>query len=185
MVSVRSGAKFSMPGMMDTILNLGLNDTTVEGMAKGTGNRRFALDCYRRFIQMFGDVAMGVPSHNFESALDAIKRKTGAEFDHQLDADSLLELIAKFKEIYRQATGEDFPQDPKVQLLLAVKAVFSSWNSDRAIVYRKHNKIPDDLGTAVNVQCMVFGNMGETIAAPASPSRGIPPPVKKSSMANI
>lgn len=176
LVSVRSGAKFSMPGMMDTILNLGLNDTTVEGMAKATGNRRFALDCYRRFIQMFGDVAMGVPSHKFETALGSSKEKLGVTYDHQLTEEALSALIAEFKAIYRRETKSDFPQDPKAQLLLAVKAVFSSWNSDRAIVYRKHNKIPDDLGTAVNVQCMVFGNMGDDcgtgVAFTRNPSTG-------------
>ncbi len=176
LVSVRSGAKFSMPGMMDTILNLGLNDETVEGMAEATGNRRFALDCYRRFIQMFGDVAMGVPSYKFEEALGAIKDRLHVQYDHQLTAEALIDLIAAFKKIYKDGTGEDFPQDPKVQLLLAVKAVFSSWNSDRAIVYRKHNKIPDDLGTAVNVQCMVFGNMGDDcgtgVAFTRNPSTG-------------
>ncbi len=176
LVSVRSGAKISMPGMMDTILNLGLNDQTVKGMAEATGNRRFALDCYRRFIQMFGDVAMGVPSHKFETALGNIKEKLGVRFDHQLSAEALLDLIEEFKVIYKAATKEEFPQDPNTQLLLSVKAVFSSWNSDRAIVYRKHNKIPDDLGTAVNVQCMVFGNMGDDcgtgVAFTRNPSTG-------------
>lgn len=161
LVSVRSGAKISMPGMMDTILNLGLNDDTVEGMAAATGNRRFAMDCYRRFIQMFGDVAMGVDASLFENALGALKEKEGVQFDHQLTAEALEKLIATFKGIYKEGTGEEFPQEPEKQLLLAVMAVFRSWNSDRAIYYRKANKIPDDLGTAVNVQCMVFGNMGD------------------------
>lgn len=176
LVSVRSGAKISMPGMMDTILNLGLNDVTVEGMAAATGNRRFALDCYRRFIQMFGDVAMGVDSALFEDALAELKIAQGVKFDHQLSAEALAELIVTFKEIYQNGTGAAFPQDPKEQLLLAVQAVFKSWNSARAIYYRKQNKIPDDLGTAVNVQCMVFGNMGNDcgtgVAFTRNPSTG-------------
>ena len=161
LVSVRSGAKISMPGMMDTILNLGLNDDTVEGMAAATGNRRFAMDCYRRFIQMFGDVAMGVDASLFENALSKLKEDEGVQFDHQLTAEALEKLIETFKGIYKEGTGDEFPQEPEQQLLLAVMAVFRSWNSDRAIYYRNVNKIPDDLGTAVNVQCMVFGNMGD------------------------
>ncbi|MBQ1252227.1 MAG: pyruvate, phosphate dikinase [Firmicutes bacterium] len=161
LVSVRSGAKISMPGMMDTILNLGLNDDTVEGMAAATGNRRFAMDCYRRFIQMFGDVAMGVDASLFENALSQLKEDEGVQFDHQLTAEALEKLIVTFKGIYKEGTGDEFPQEPEQQLLLAVMAVFRSWNSDRAIYYRNVNKIPDDLGTAVNVQCMVFGNMGD------------------------
>jgi len=161
LVSVRSGAKISMPGMMDTILNLGLNDDTVEGMAAATGNRRFAMDCYRRFIQMFGDVAMGVDASLFENALSQLKEDEGVQFDHQLTAEALEKLIETFKGIYKEGTGSEFPQEPEQQLLLAVMAVFRSWNSDRAIYYRNVNKIPDDLGTAVNVQCMVFGNMGD------------------------
>ena len=176
LVSVRSGAKISMPGMMDTILNLGLNDVTVEGMAAATENRRFAMDCYRRFIQMFGDVAMGVNSELFENALAELKIDENVKYDHQLSAEALEKLIETFKGIYKKATGSDFPQDPKEQLLLAVQAVFRSWNSDRAIYYRKHNKIPDDLGTAVNVQCMVFGNMGDDcgtgVAFTRNPSTG-------------
>ena len=176
LVSVRSGAKISMPGMMDTILNLGLNDVTVEGMAAATENRRFAMDCYRRFIQMFGDVAMGVNSELFENALADLKIDENVKYDHQLSAEALEKLIETFKGIYKKATGSDFPQDPKEQLLLAVQAVFRSWNSDRAIYYRKHNKIPDDLGTAVNVQCMVFGNMGDDcgtgVAFTRNPSTG-------------
>ena len=176
LVSVRSGAKISMPGMMDTILNLGLNDVTVEGMAAATENRRFAMDCYRRFIQMFCDVAMGVNSELFENALADLKIDENVKYDHQLSAEALEKLIETFKGIYKKATGSDFPQDPKEQLLLAVQAVFRSWNSDRAIYYRKHNKIPDDLGTAVNVQCMVFGNMGDDcgtgVAFTRNPSTG-------------
>ena len=176
LVSVRSGAKISMPGMMDTILNLGLNDVTVEGMAAATENRRFAMDCYRRFIKMFGDFAKGVKSELFEKALADLKIDENVKYDHQLSAEALEKLIETFKGIYKKATGSDFPQDPKEQLLLAVQAVFRSWNSDRAIYYRKHNKIPDDLGTAVNVQCMVFGNMGDDcgtgVAFTRNPSTG-------------
>ena len=176
LVSVRSGAKFSMPGMMDTILNLGLNDITVQGVIKATNNERFALDCYRRFIQMFGDVAMGVPHQKYEDILHQAKAARGVQYDHQLDAAALKEIIVAYKEHYRNHTGEDFPQDPYKQLLLSIKAVFGSWNSDRAIVYRKHNKIPDDLGTAVNVQAMVFGNMGDDcgtgVAFTRNPSTG-------------
>ncbi len=176
LVSVRSGAKISMPGMMDTILNLGLNDDTVEGMAAATGNRRFAMDCYRRFIQMFGDVAMGVDSALFEDALAELKIDEGVKYDHQLSAEALEKLIVTFKKIYKNGTGADFPQDPTEQMLLAVQAVFKSWNSARAIYYRKQNKIPDDLGTAVNVQCMVFGNMGDDcgtgVAFTRNPSTG-------------
>lgn len=176
LVSVRSGAKISMPGMMDTILNLGLNDDTVEGMAAATGNRRFAMDCYRRFIQMFGDVAMGVDAALFENALADLKDAEGVQYDHQLTAEALKKLIVTFKDIYKKGTGEEFPQQPEKQLLLAVMAVFRSWNSDRAIYYRKANKIPDSLGTAVNVQCMVFGNMGDDcgtgVAFTRNPSTG-------------
>lgn len=176
LVSVRSGAKISMPGMMDTILNLGLNDDTVEGMAAATGNRRFAMDCYRRFIQMFGDVAMGVDAALFENALADLKEAEGVQYDHQLTAEALEKLIVTFKDIYKKGTGEEFPQQPEKQLLLAVMAVFRSWNSDRAIYYRKANKIPDSLGTAVNVQCMVFGNMGDDcgtgVAFTRNPSTG-------------
>ncbi|HHW91972.1 MAG TPA: pyruvate, phosphate dikinase [Firmicutes bacterium] len=160
LVSVRSGAAISMPGMMDTILNLGLNDKTREGLARLTGDRRFANDCYRRFIQMFGDVVMGVSSQAFEGALEEIKQEVGAESDTELTAENLEDLIKRFKEIYTRATGEDFPQDPFQQLLRAVEAVFASWNTERAIVYRRVHRIPDDLGTAVNIQTMVFGNMG-------------------------
>ena len=176
LVSVRSGAKISMPGMMDTILNLGLNDDTVEGMAAATGNRRFAMDCYRRFIQMFGDVAMGVDAALFENALADLKDAEGVQYDHQLTAEALEKLIVTFKDIYKKGTGEDFPQQPEKQLLLAVMAVVRSWNSVRAIYYRKANKIPDSLGTAVNVQCMVFGNMGDDcgtgVAFTRNPSTG-------------
>ena len=176
LVSVRSGARASMPGMMDTILNLGLNDIAVEGFAAKTGNPRFAYDSYRRFIQMFSDVVMEVPKSHFERVLDDIKEAKGVKFDMDLTADDLKEVIAKFKAIYKDKMGEDFPQDPKTQLMEAVKAVFRSWDNERAIVYRRMNDIPGDWGTAVNVQAMVFGNMGETsgtgVAFTRNPSTG-------------
>ncbi len=162
LVSVRSGAKFSMPGMMDTVLNLGLNDGSVQGLAKQSdGDVRFANDAYRRFIQMFGKIVMDVPADAFEDALDEAKHAKGANAqDTDLDADDLSKLIERFKSIYREHTGEDFPQDPKDQLRLAIDAVFKSWNGRRARDYRRQNKISDDLGTAVNVVAMVFGNRG-------------------------
>ena len=176
LVSVRSGARASMPGMMDTILNLGLNDLAVEGFAKKTGNPRFAYDSYRRFIQMFSDVVMEVPKSLFERVLDEIKAAKQVKFDMELTAEDLQEVIARFKAIYKDKMGEDFPQDPKVQLMEAVKAVFRSWDNERAIVYRRMNDIPGDWGTAVNVQAMVFGNMGETsgtgVAFTRNPSTG-------------
>ncbi len=162
LVSVRSGARVSMPGMMDTILNLGLNDIAVEAMASLTNNPRFAYDSYRRFIQMFSDVVMDIEKRLFENKIDEIKEKIGVEFDTQLTADDLKELVAQFKEIYKKEKGEDFPQDPKVQLVESIKAVFRSWENPRAIVYRRLNDIPGEWGTAVNVQQMVFGNKGET-----------------------
>ena len=162
LVSVRSGARASMPGMMDTILNPGLNDVAVEGFANKTGNPRFAYDSYRRFIQMFSDVVMEMSKTFFEGILDEIKESKGAKFDTDLTADDLKEVIARYKAIYKEKMGEDFPQDPKVQLMEAVKAVFRSWDNERAIVYRRMNDIPGDWGTAVNVQAMVFGNMGDT-----------------------
>ena len=176
LVSVRSGARASMPGMMDTILNLGLNDVAVEGFAKKTGNPRFAYDSYRRFIQMFSDVVMEVPKSLFERVLDEIKAAKQVKFDMELTAEDLQEVIVRFKAIYKDKMGEDFPQDPKVQLMEAVKAVFRSWDNERAIVYRRMNDIPGDWGTAVNVQAMVFGNMGETsgtgVAFTRNPSTG-------------
>ncbi|MDD7266766.1 MAG: pyruvate, phosphate dikinase [Lachnospiraceae bacterium] len=176
LVSVRSGARASMPGMMDTILNLGLNDIAVEGFARKTGNPRFAYDSYRRFIQMFSDVVMEMSKTFFEGILDEIKEAKGAKFDTDLTAEDLQEVIAKYKAIYKEKMGADFPQDPKVQLLEAVKAVFRSWDNPRAIVYRRMNDIPGDWGTAVNVQAMVFGNMGETsgtgVAFTRNPSTG-------------
>lgn len=162
LVSVRSGAVISMPGMMDTILNLGLNDETVEGLAKLTDNQRFAYDSYRRFIQMFSDVVMEIPKSKFDKVFDDKKAAVGAEFDVDLKAEDLKDIIVGFKKVYREELGKDFPQKPEEQLLEAVKAVFRSWNTERAILYRKLNDISDDLGTAVNVQSMVFGNMGDT-----------------------
>jgi pyruvate,orthophosphate dikinase len=160
LVSVRSGAKFSMPGMMDTILNLGLNDEVVKTVRDATDNERFAMDSYRRFIQMFSDVVMEIPKSKFERVLDEIKEQKGAKFDTDLTASDLKEVVEKFKSIYKEEKGEEFPQNPKDQLLLAVTAVFRSWNNERAIIYRSMNNIPGNLGTAVNVQSMVFGNMG-------------------------
>ena len=162
LVSVRSGARASMPGMMDTILNLGLNDKSVEALAMRTNNPRFAYDSYRRFIQMFSDVVMELPKSSFERVLDEIKEKKNLESDVDLTADDWKYVINRFKDYYRVAKGEDFPQDPKVQLKEAVKAVFRSWDNPRAIVYRRMNEIPSEWGTAVNVQMMVFGNMGNT-----------------------
>ena len=176
LVSVRSGARASMPGMMDTILNLGLNDVAVEGFAKKTGNPRFAYDSYRRFIQMFSDVVMEMSKTFFEGILDEVKEAKGAKYDTDLTADDLKEVIVKYKAIYKEKMGEDFPQDPKVQLMEAVKAVFRSWDNPRAIYYRRMNDIPGDWGTAVNVQSMVFGNMGNTsgtgVAFTRNPSTG-------------
>ncbi|HCL00972.1 MAG TPA: pyruvate, phosphate dikinase [Lachnoclostridium phytofermentans] len=176
LVSVRSGARASMPGMMDTILNLGLNDVAVEGFAAKTGNPRFAYDSYRRFIQMFSDVVMEMSKTFFEGILDEIKESKGAKFDTDLTAEDLKEVITRYKAIYKSKMGEDFPQDPKVQLMEAVKAVFRSWDNPRAIVYRRMNDIPGDWGTAVNVQAMVFGNMGNTsgtgVAFTRNPSTG-------------
>ena len=177
LVSVRSGARASMPGMMDTILNLGLNDVSVEGFAKKTGNARFAYDSYRRFIQMFSDVVMEVPKSYFEKIIDEVKEKRGIKFDTELTADDLKELIARFKKVYSDSMkGQEFPQEPKEQLMEAIKAVFRSWDNPRAIVYRRMNDIPGDWGTAVNVQTMVFGNKGETsgtgVAFTRNPSTG-------------
>ena len=162
LVSVRSGARVSMPGMMDTILNLGLNDDSVEALAKLTNNERFAYDSYRRFIQMFSDVVMGVEKRLFENLIDKVKAKKGVYFDTDLDANDLKELVLEFKNLYKKEKNEDFPTDPKVQLIEAITAVFRSWDNPRAIVYRRLNDIPGEWGTAVNVQQMVFGNKGET-----------------------
>ena len=162
LVSVRSGAKISMPGMMDTILNLGLNDETVEGMAALTENPRFAYDSYRRFIQMFGDVVMEIDKRKFDAIFDGKKEEKGCEYDVDLTTEDLKEIIVGYKALVKEEMGRDFPQEPKDQLMEAVMAVFRSWNNDRAILYRKLNEIPDSIGTAVNVQSMVFGNMGNT-----------------------
>lgn len=162
LVSVRSGARASMPGMMDTILNLGLNDVTVEGLAVKSNNRRFALDSYRRFIQMFSDVVMGLEKNKFEEILSAVKTEKKIEYDNELTADDLEVVLTKYKDFYKTSIGEEFPQDPRQQLFRSIEAVFASWNNPRAIYYRRLNDIPSDWGTAVNIQAMVFGNMGNT-----------------------
>jgi pyruvate,orthophosphate dikinase len=176
LVSVRSGSRASMPGMMDTILNLGLNDAAVQGLAKLTNNERFAYDSYRRFIHMFSDVVMEIDKSKFEDILDQVKKENNAVTDNDLTAENLKEVVRLYKELYKKEKGEDFPQDPKVQLLESVKAVFRSWDNPRAIVYRRMNDIPSDWGTAVNVQAMVFGNMGEDsgtgVAFTRNPSTG-------------
>ena len=161
LVSVRSGARASMPGMMDTILNLGINDEVVETVARTTNNPRFAYDSYRRFIQMFSDVVMGLPKSTFEVIIDDMKKKKGVKLDTELDADDMKEMVVRFKQYYKENMNEEFPQDSRFQLMEAVKAVFRSWNNERAIFYRRMNDIPASWGTAVNVQMMVFGNMGE------------------------
>ena len=176
LVSVRSGAVFSMPGMMDTILNLGLNEDTVEGLAQATNNKRFAYDAYRRFIQMFSDVVMELPKYEFETILSNQKDAQGVKFDQELSAESLRIIIDEYKDLYHMRVGEPFPEDPRDQLFSAIEAVFRSWNNDRAIIYRNLNKIDHDLGTAVNVQSMVFGNMGDDcgtgVAFTRNPSTG-------------
>lgn len=176
LVSVRSGAAQSMPGMMDTVLNLGLNPDSLQALIDKTGNERFAWDSYRRFIQMFGDVVMGVPHSKFEYALQSVKDENGKHFDTELDVDNLKEVIKRYKIIYKKSTGEDFPTDPEYQLFKTIDAVFRSWNNERAIKYRLMNDIRGLLGTAVNVQCMVFGNMGDTsgtgVAFTRDPSTG-------------
>ena len=180
LVSVRSGAPVSMPGMMDTILNLGLNDKSVAGFARKTGNPRFAYDSYRRFIQMFSDVVMGQPKTLFDAILEDEKKKHGYVYDTELQAEDLQNVIAEYKKLYREQQGEDFPQDPRVQLMEAIKAVFRSWDNPRANTYRRMYDIPYELGTAVNVQSMVFGNMGNTSGTgvaftrnPATGAKGI------------
>ncbi|MEG2583119.1 MAG: pyruvate, phosphate dikinase [Oscillospiraceae bacterium] len=176
LVSVRSGARASMPGMMDTILNLGLNDEVVVGLANKTGNERFAYDSYRRFIQMFSDVVMELSKKKFEEIIDAMKNERGIKLDTEFTIDDLKEMVVKFKAFYKKEKGVDFPQDPKEQMLESIKAVFRSWDNPRANVYRRMNEIPYDWGTAVNVQAMVFGNMGETsgtgVAFTRDPSTG-------------
>jgi pyruvate,orthophosphate dikinase len=170
LVSVRSGAAISMPGMMDTVLNLGLNDQTVVGLAKRTGNERFAWDSYRRFVQMYGDVVLGLKPEKkdeidpFEAIIDRLKEEKGYKYDTDMTVEDLKYLVGEFKKLIKQRKGIDFPQDPWEQLWGAIRAVFRSWNNERAITYRRLNKIPDDLGTAVNVQAMVFGNMGDDSA---------------------
>jgi pyruvate,orthophosphate dikinase len=160
LVSVRSGAKFSMPGMMETVLNIGLSDLSVHGLAKQAGNERFAWDSYRRLIQMFGKTVLGIEGHEFEQAIDAAKQAKGSTNDLDLDGDDMRALVDTFKQIVKSQTGKDFPQEPREQMDMAVKAVFDSWNSDRAILYRRQERIPADLGTAVNIVAMVFGNLG-------------------------
>jgi len=171
LVSVRSGARESMPGMLDTVLNLGLGDESVLGLARVTGNDRFAWDSYRRFVQMFGNVSRGIPGERFEAAIKAAKDDRGVVQDTELDVEALRELTGTFKDIYREVTGEDFPQDPAEQLRLAIRAVFDSWLGERAVSYRRLNRIPDEWGTAVNVQQMVFGNQGETSGSGVAFSR--------------
>ena len=161
LVSVRSGAKFSMPGMMETVLNIGLSDASVHGLAKQAGNERFAWDSYRRLIQMFGKTVLGIEGHEFEHAIDEAKRAKGTKNDLDLDADDMKALVDTFKQVVKNETGSDFPQDPREQMDMAVNAVFDSWNADRAILYRRQERIPSDLGTAVNVVAMVFGNLGQ------------------------
>ncbi|MBN1793305.1 pyruvate, phosphate dikinase [Candidatus Woesearchaeota archaeon] len=162
LVSVRSGAAASMPGMMDTVLNLGINDETVQAIIRKSGNERFAWDSYRRFIQMFGDVDMGVEHKLFEEVLDKAKENKGVKYDTELDASDLKKVVTEYKQVVKKATGKDFPQDPREQLRLSINAIFNSWNNERAITYRKLNNITGLLGTAVNIQTMVFGNMGPT-----------------------
>ena len=178
LLSVRSGAKFSMPGMMETVLNVGLNDASVEGLAAHSGDPRFAWDSYRRLLQMFGKTVLGIDGERFESRLDARKAAKGSTSDLALDADDLRALVGEYKEVVRTETGSDFPQDPREQLALAVLAVFRSWNTDRARLYRRQEKIPDDLGTAVNVMAMVFGNLGDNsgtgVAFTRDPASGRP-----------
>ena len=171
LVSVRSGARESMPGMLDTVLNLGLSDESVQGLVRTTGNERFAWDSYRRFVQMFGNVSRGIAGERFEDAIKAAKSQRDVTEDTDLDVDALKELTQTFKDIYREETGDDFPQDPSEQLRLSIRAVFDSWAGERAIAYRRLNRIPDDWGTAVNVQQMVFGNKGDTSGSGVAFSR--------------
>ena len=176
LVSVRSGARASMPGMMDTVLNLGLNDAVAENFAKVTNNKRFAYDSYRRFIMMFADVVKGYSKNSFERLLDKIKEEKNAKYDTDLNEDDMYEIAMKFKEVYKELSGVEFPQDPRVQLIEAVTAVFRSWNNERAIIYRRMNDIPGSWGTAVNIQEMVFGNKGDDcgtgVAFTRNPSTG-------------
>src|SRR3954467_3379056 len=171
LVSVRSGARESMPGMLDTVLNLGINDKSVEGLAKRTENDRFAWDSYRRFVQMFGNVCRGVPGEKIEDAIKARKKDAGVKLDTELDVDALKGLVDDFKALYRDETDEDFPQDPQEQLKQAIHAVFDSWMGARAVEYRRINRIPDEWGAAVNVQQMVFGNKGDSSCSGVAFSR--------------
>jgi pyruvate,orthophosphate dikinase len=180
LVSVRSGAKFSMPGMMETVLNIGLNDQSVRGLAAQSGNERFAFDSYRRLIQMFGKTVLDIEGEAFEHAIDSAKQAKGTKNDLDLDAEDLRAIVDTFKGIVREHTGRDFPQEPREQLDLAIRAVFNSWNADRAILYRRQERIPADLGTAVNIVSMVFGNLGPDSGTgvaftrdPASGAQGI------------
>ena len=171
LVSVRSGARVSMPGMMDTVLNLGINDEIVQALIKLTGNEKFAYDSYRRFIQMYSDVVINLPKSSFERIIDEMKEDRGVKLDNELTAEDFKELVVKFKAYYKEAKGEDFPTDPRKQLLTAAEAVFRSWNNPRAIYYRQMNEIPHEWGTAVNIQMMVFGNMGNDCATGVAFSR--------------
>ncbi|MDQ1753182.1 MAG: pyruvate, orthophosphate dikinase, partial [Pseudonocardiales bacterium] len=180
LVSVRSGAKFSMPGMMETVLNIGLNDQSVRGLAAQAGNERFAFDSYRRLIQMFGKTVLDIDGEHFEGALDEVKRAKGTKNDLDLDADDLRRLVETYKQVVVTHAGREFPQDPKEQLTLAIRAVFDSWNAPRAILYRRQERIPSDLGTAVNICSMVFGNLGSDSGTgvaftrdPASGAKGV------------
>nr|MDQ6915785.1 pyruvate, phosphate dikinase [Actinomycetota bacterium] len=161
LVSVRSGARRSMPGMLDTVLNLGLNQRSIQGLASATDNERFAWDSYRRFVQMFGNVVRGIPGERFEEEIKAAKERAGVKLDTDLGVDELKALTEAFQKAYRDETGEDFPEEPREQLTQAIRAVFDSWTNDRAVSYRRLNRIPDEWGTAVNVQEMVFGNQGD------------------------
>ena len=178
LVSVRSGSRASMPGMMDTILNLGLNETVVEAFARKTGNPRFVYDSYRRFIQMYSDVVMEVGKAYFEELIDEMKERKGVTNDLDLTADDLKQLAGEFKEEYKNKIGSEFPSDPIEQLFGAIKAVFRSWDNPRAVYYRRLNDIPSDWGTAVNIQSMVFGNLGDTsgtgVAFSRNPATGDP-----------
>src|SRR3954453_15959959 len=178
LVSVRSGARFSMPGMMETVLDIGLNDASVHGLARAAGDERFAWDSYRRLVQMFGKTVLGIADEHFDTVLEAAKRAKGTSDDTGLDAADLLALVGDFKQVVRQHSGREFPQEPRKQLDLALREVFESWNTPRAISYRRQEHIPTDLGTAVNVQAMVFGNRGPDsgsgVAFTPDPARGPP-----------
>ena len=178
LVSVRSGAKYSMPGMMETVLNVGLNDHSVLGLVEAAGDERFAWDSYRRLVQMFGKTVLGVDGAVFADALDAAKQRKGVKTDVELEASDLKKLVEEFKAVVVTHTGREFPQDPRHQLDLATRSVFDSWNTDRARLYRRRERIPHHLGTAVNICTMVFGNMGETsgtgVCFTRDPATGIP-----------